>query len=769
VALAQPGIGEALGMLDYGQRVEEAVSAQSAPGRPLKFYLATITTSLGLFSRNRALILIIAATSALGAFGLSKMLTPRYVATAQIYIDPHGLPGVDKQGTPQGEDSNGFINFVESQSLIITSRIVLERVVASEKLDRDDEFVGGASLLWQLISRGSPGQRPTEDNVNAAVQALASRITIHRPERTFVIDLSVRSRDPEKAARLANAVAGAYIEAQSAMQSDAARQTTVSLSGKLEVLRTQLIAAERKVQDFKAQNGLVGTREQLVAEQQLKEMNQQITVARTRVEEARSHYEQIQAARARGGDVGAIAIELNLASLTPLRAQQAEARQKLADLSSELGPKHPQVKDAEARVKEANRAIDAELTRFADGVRHDYSRAKDLEASLDRQLDSLKQQTLANDQTSVGLRDLEREADAARNVYELFVTRSRQTGDIQQIDANAPNMKIISSAIAPKDRSFPPNVSLLTGAGFALGLALGFALAAVRERQSAGIGMTAAANELPTNEQVPKKLVETTVGQSRETSAPVPLTAARRSRSASAGPVLITITPRTVLERREREQAIGRIDLTALGFATLQRGSDHAEFRGVFDAYRLFEQLREPDAVRRIALVAGPNDLGLRTTLAINLALTAAANGLRVALVDAASRNSKLTRAVRSATRSPSLTGRIFFDTVNKVLLALPKGYDETRGRMRPADVLQYLRTTTDEAVDLIICDGPDVAEIEAAGILNLVDDIIAIEERHPAVGGRPMPPRSDAGNAKLRAIVRLDDSTEIERKRRQG
>jgi uncharacterized protein involved in exopolysaccharide biosynthesis/Mrp family chromosome partitioning ATPase len=757
-------------MLEYGQRVEETPNAQIVRDRPLRFYLTTLTTGFDLFARNKALILIVAAACALGGFGLSKTLTPRYVATAQIYIDPHGLPGVDKQGTPQGEDSNGFINFVESQSLVITSRIVLERVVASEKLDRDDEFVGGASLLWQLISRGSPRQNSTEDNVNTAVQALASRITIHRPERTFVIDLSVRSRDPEKAARLANALASAYIEAQSAMQSDSARQTTVSLSGKLEILRTQLIAAEKKVEDFKARNGLVGTHEQLVAEQQLKEMNQQLTVARTRVEEARSHHEQIQAARAHGGDVGAIAIELNLASLTPLRAQQAEARQKLADLSSELGSRHPQVKDAAARVNEANRAIDAELTRFAEGVRHDYSRAKDLEASLDRQLDGLKQQTLANDQTSVGLRDLEREADAARNVYELFVTRSRQTGDIQQIDANAPNMKIISSAIIPKDRSFPPSASLLGGVGFVLGLGLGFVLAALRERQFAGIETMVSLDETRSEEKGLIKLRETAVARRREPIAPIPLKVSRRSLSAAPEPAIsLVITQRTLLECREREQSIGRIDLSALGFAALQRRSDHAEFRSIFDAYGLFEQLREPGAGRRIVLVAGSNELGLRTALAINLALTAVANGLRVALVDAASRNAKLTRAVRNATRSPQPIGGIFFDTVNKVLLALPKGHDATLGRMRPIDVLQYLRATADEAIDLIICDGPDAAEAEAADVIGVVDDIVAIEERRSASDGRPMPARPISERAKLRAIVRFDDSAEVERKRQRG
>ena len=752
-------------MLDYGQTVDQSPGARPAPEGALRSYLAAFSMAAGLFARNAALILAVAAACAIAGFGLSKLLTPRYVATAQIYIDPHGLPGVDKEGTPQGEDSNGFINFVESQSLVLTSRIVLERVVASEKLDRDDEFVGAPSLWSHLFASAPQGAKPAADNVDAAVAALASRIAVHRPERTFVIDLSVRSRDPEKAARLANAVANAFIEVQSSMRSDSARQTTTSLTSRLEALRAQLMAAEKRVEDFRAENGLVGTREQTVTEQQLKDMNQQITVARTRVDEARSRYDQIQAARSRSADVGAIAVSLNLPSLSLLRGQQAEAKQKLADLSSELGPKHPLVKDAAARVSEADRAVDAELARFAQSIRGDYLRAKDLEASLSRQLDGLKQQSLANDQTSVGLRDLQREADAARNVYELFVTRSRQTGDIQQVDADAPNMRIISPASAPKDRSFPPSASLLGEAGFALGLGAGLALAALRERRYAAPAMEVRPVDLEVERSPPVEAPQPAPAPKRKYTPPIPFIGLGRSRPAPAkAPPHIAISAGALLECRERRQSIAAIDLTALGFATLQPDSDNAEFRGVFDAFDLFAQVKDGGR-RRCVVVAGANESGLRTALAINLALTAAGAGFGVALVDAASRNAKLTRAVREATNSQAIMRGMFFETINNIVLALPKGYEESFGRMRPAEILGYLRDMDDDSIDIVICDGPDGAETDAGSIFDKADDIILIEAQGAPVAGGPRSTALGAAAAKLRAIVRFEEASQARRR----
>ena len=162
-----------------------------------------------------------------------------------------------------------------------------------------------------------------------------------------------------------------------------------------------------------------------------------------------------------------------------MRSQQAEAKQRLADALADLGPRHPQAIEAQARFDAANKAVDGELDRFARAQRIEYQRAKATEADLQRQLELLKRQTHTDDQAMVGLRDLERKAQAARDVYELFVNRSRDTGEIQEV---APvRTKVISVAAPPKQRSFPPSATALAAMGFVGGLALGFLIALARE------------------------------------------------------------------------------------------------------------------------------------------------------------------------------------------------------------------------------------------------------------------------------------------------
>ncbi len=302
-----------------------------------------------------------------------------------------------------------------------------------------------------------------------AERTLAQRIVIRRPERTFIIEISATSSNPEKAARIANGVAQAYNDVRLSMQTEAAKQATNSFSASLGELRDRLLAAERQVEDYKAANGLVGTRDQYVDEQSLKEINQQLSYARTRLEDARARFELLRRARATSADLGMLTATLNAPNLTNLRAQQTAALEKIAELSAELGPRHPSVKNAEARVNELRRLIDIELERIRASSGKDFEQARNVEERLQRDVEQLRQRALVAAQASVKLRDLEREVDVNRGVYQSFFARSRQTEEAQP--SNLMSTHIVTTATPPAARSFPPSAGLDDGGGLRAGRA----------------------------------------------------------------------------------------------------------------------------------------------------------------------------------------------------------------------------------------------------------------------------------------------------------
>lgn len=435
---------------------------------------------IGEVMRYWMAIVVLAVIGGAIAYVASRVMTPRFMSTAQIFVDPRGLQVFDNELTPRQQDSNTAINFVESQARIVTSQSVLSRVVDTERLTEDPEFNGQGGASWAMtllrsLGLGRAGEEPLEQRERTALNALYDRVIVRRPERTFVIEVTVRAADADKAAHLANAVAHAYIDSQTAARAEAARRATQALTNRLDELRTRVRTAEERVEEFRRRNGLVGTRTQLVSEQQLTDANTQLGQAQSRVAEAQARQEQIQASLRNTSQAGALPEAVLSPTIAALRGQQAEARRRLADAQTEFGPRHPSVRNAQAQVADLERAISDELGRIAQAARADLDRARSSEAAQRRIVEELSRQTSDVGQAFVELRELQREVDVNRNLLQAFLARSRETSELERVDTN--NARIITVAQPPRDRVFPPRGVVMALAGLVLGAGLGVGLA----------------------------------------------------------------------------------------------------------------------------------------------------------------------------------------------------------------------------------------------------------------------------------------------------
>ena len=65
------------------------------------------------------------------------------------------------------------------------------------------------------------------------------------------------------------------------------------------------------------------------------------------------------------------------------------------------------------------------------------------------------------------LRELERDVEASRDIYQSFLKRSRETEEQETL--NTSSARIIGEATVPRLRIFPPAMKLLAMLGFMLG------------------------------------------------------------------------------------------------------------------------------------------------------------------------------------------------------------------------------------------------------------------------------------------------------------
>ncbi|MFJ5370396.1 GumC family protein, partial [Bosea sp. CER48] len=401
---------------------------------------------------RRGLILLMTLLGLLLAVLAGLLMTPKYVSTAQLFIDPRDLRVLQNDVSPNavGSDPASITGYLESQARVIASDSIKLRVVERLGLDKDPDF-GGASRGFFSRLLGGADSAPSQNALLYSLAALDRNVSIRRGERTFVIDISATASDPAKAARIANALAEAYLDDQAAIRSEAAQRATAALTGRLEELRNRLRVAEEKAEKYKEANNIVGIGGRSLSEEQLSLNAAQLVAARTRTTEAKAKYDQIAGTRASSIEAGAFPEAVASNTMTALRAQLGAALAREADLVASLGARHPSLSAAQSQVRDARRQIAEELARIARAAKVEYDRAADAERLLAQRVDQLTTNQYAAGRASVQLRELEREVESSRAVYDAFLRRARETGELGGIDTT--NARIISPAMPPLERS----------------------------------------------------------------------------------------------------------------------------------------------------------------------------------------------------------------------------------------------------------------------------------------------------------------------------
>ncbi|MFV0281973.1 MAG: GumC family protein [Rhodoblastus sp.] len=447
----------------------------AAPARERRTIAELRLDAQAILKRNLRLVLTTALATLL--FGLAfVILSPaKYKSSAQLLVDPRGLQILKNDITRAPENADGNLVDVENQRYILLSRSILGAVVDREKLADNPAFAGnGPGLMARILGRPQASPR------TRAMQTLADMVEVVRGERAYVLDVVVTSKDPNVSANIANVIARIFLEAQIEARSDAAKKASEDLTKRAEDLRAEVQKAEKEVEKFRAEHGLVQTLTgRPLGEQQVTDLSAQLGLARGRIADAQARVEAVEKVRKSGQNIGALSEALNAPTIVSLRAQYAQAVQQAGSLATQLGPRHPALMQAQEQVRDVRRLIAAELDRIAEAAKVDLARARASEVSLLKQSGQVRDASDADNSALVQLRDLERAAEASRVVYQSFLGRAKELGESQGIDTA--NARVISPAVPALKPAGPPALLVLAGS-LLFGLALGGGLAYVRER-----------------------------------------------------------------------------------------------------------------------------------------------------------------------------------------------------------------------------------------------------------------------------------------------
>lgn len=440
----------------------------------LRRLMATLRSGMRLIV---ATMLLLAA----GAVLVSVMLPSTYVSSTRILIDPRGLRVVDNEVTPSSQTSDANTAVVESQMRVMISDSVLSKVVLQEGLATDPEFVGRRGLVSTLRDAlGIGGSGPSESPETQALRVLWESVGVWRAPDSYVVDISVRTGDPHKSARLATAIADIYVNSEIEQRGDTARQVSTTLFGRLDELRSSLAMAEEAVESYRAANRIVDADGALINEQQVSQLRAELTRAEVETSRAEERYRQIRRITDSGASIDALPEAILSGTVSRLREAYVATLREERALSRELMDRHPSLIRTREQLATLRSQIDAELRRIAVSAEQELDRARQNRTQLAAMLEASENTTLDTKQALVQLRELQREAQASRMVYESYLVRAREIDEQQGL--NTTSARVISPALAPirpRGLSLSAVLVLALAAGAGLGAVLALARAAM--------------------------------------------------------------------------------------------------------------------------------------------------------------------------------------------------------------------------------------------------------------------------------------------------
>ncbi len=402
--------------------------------------------------------LIVTLLTALWVFTME----PVYQASATVLVENQeskvlSIDDVYKVNTGNDE-------YLKTQFEILKSRELATKVVKKLKLDKhplfDPRLQQEQSFIWKFLPSAeqdgeavdSGNSTYSEDEIlDEVVTQFFQGLTITPVRETQLVTIQYESTDARLAAKIANTLAETYIESHLEAKLKVTRKASTWLSDRLGNLQKTLQDSEEKLQAYRDEAQLIDVEGVMTMDAEEFEQLTQRYVDATRVRsEAETIYHQIIRPNesTTAEQLLSMSAVLSHPLIQGLKTSHAAAAQKVAELSKRYGPKHPKMIAARSEVDQAMDELSRQALRIGHGIASEYQMAKNTEASIKAQLTEAKKRLQDVNRKEFRLLGLEREVEANRELYDMFLTRAKETeeaGDLQ-----AAHARVVDPAVTPR-------------------------------------------------------------------------------------------------------------------------------------------------------------------------------------------------------------------------------------------------------------------------------------------------------------------------------
>ncbi|GAK51900.1 hypothetical protein U14_03146 [Candidatus Moduliflexus flocculans] len=310
-------------------------------------------------------------------------------------------------------------------------------------------------------------------------------INIEPIKGSWLVDISAVSKNPELAAKIANALVETYIKQTLESKLSASKDAGGWLEEQLKTSQQKVSESEAALLAYKEKYGIISFEDrQNIVTQKLSELNTAVNNARIKRIGVEAQYRQIQEylrgeARASTSEtlskLETLSQVINNPFIQKLKAELSSLEVEQSELLKKFRSKHPNVIAVQSQINSIRGRINAEVQQIVTSIKNEYELALAQEEEMMAALEEQKQEALDLNQKAITYAVLQREADSNKRVYDTLLQRTKETNVTEQLETI--NVRVIDQAsiptfpIAPRKRLnvfLAMIVGLVGGVGLAL-------------------------------------------------------------------------------------------------------------------------------------------------------------------------------------------------------------------------------------------------------------------------------------------------------------
>lgn len=422
--------------------------------------------------------LIAAVTVSFTVLGLivSLIMPSIYRASTTLQLTRQSAKVVEVDSMqPESNSATADRDFYETQYALLTSRSLAERIVRVLNLDAPGALTGESDTKGLFVTVfdqifGNPNEGLSEsdlrDSRSRAVDTFLTMIDITPQRNSQLVTASVRARDPELAATLANALAENFISTSLERRYDASSYARSFLQDRLNELKVKLEETEKELVAYAQSESIVSTDDD---KSLLSSSLQSLNTALSDVQADRIRKEENwkQAERTDG---------LGLSQIIDNETMR-EIRNRLAQLSAEyqqklklFKPAFPEMVQLKAQIDELRAQMVAQGDLIKASIRSQFEAALQQENLLREKVEQTKGEFLTMRDRAIRYNILKREVDTNKTLYDGLLQRYKEIGIAGGVGVS--NIAVVDRAETPIKRYSPKLLINLAVAAF-MGLAFG--------------------------------------------------------------------------------------------------------------------------------------------------------------------------------------------------------------------------------------------------------------------------------------------------------